>query len=186
MQNLVRFLEFVESFIKISDKSSKVQNKKTEIVKSISLSLSCRSIRNWSYIHLKTSSITAVTAVSLSMSSSLSSMMQSYIHIHFDYSDFTVFIFKVIEVSMTQIKRIRRAYIIIDMITAFIDERSFKLNNYHAKQLIKYLYQHLTVYQDEMISFLFDKFSIIINQSTVFKLLVTWKWSKKLIKCMII
>jgi len=37
MQNLVRFLEFAESLIKISGKSSKVQNKKTEIVKSTSL-----------------------------------------------------------------------------------------------------------------------------------------------------
>ncbi len=31
MQNLYRFLEFVKSFIKISEKSSKVQNKKTEL-----------------------------------------------------------------------------------------------------------------------------------------------------------
>jgi len=47
----------------------------------------------------------------------------------------------------------RRSYIIIDMITAFtdIDERFFKLSDYHAEQLIEYLHQHLTVYQDEMI-----------------------------------
>ncbi len=38
MHNLCRFFEFVESFIKISEKSLKMQNKKTEIVKSISLS----------------------------------------------------------------------------------------------------------------------------------------------------
>ncbi len=118
------------------------------------------------------------------MSSSLSSTMQSRIRVHFDHSDFTVFIFKIIEVSMTQIKRIKRAYIIIDMIIAFIDERSFKLSDYHAEQFIEYLHQWFTVYQDEMIWFLFDEFSIVIDQSIVFKLLVTWKWSKKLIKRM--
>jgi len=85
------------------------------------------------------------------MSSPLSSAMRSRIHVHFDHSDFTVFISKVIEVSMIQIRRIRRAYIVIDMITAFIDERSFKLSDYHAEQLIEYLHQRLTVYQDEMI-----------------------------------
>jgi len=85
------------------------------------------------------------------MSSSLSSAMQSRIRIHFDRSDFTAFISKVIEVSMTQIRRIRRAYIIIDTITAFIDERSFKLSDYHAEQLIEYLHQRLTVYQNEII-----------------------------------
>jgi len=85
------------------------------------------------------------------MPPSLSSVMQSHIHIHFDCSDFTAFISKVIEVSMTQIRRIRRAYIIIDMITAFIDERSLKLSDYYAEQLIEYLHQHLTVYQNEMI-----------------------------------
>jgi len=85
------------------------------------------------------------------MSSSLSSAMQSCIRIHFNHSDFTAFISKVIEVSMTQIRRIRRAYIIIDMITAFIDERSLKLSDYHAEQLIEYLHQRFTVYQNEMI-----------------------------------
>ncbi len=87
------------------------------------------------------------------MSSSLLSATQSHIHIHFDHSDFTVFIFKVIEVSVTQIRKMRRSYIIIDMITAFtdIDERSFKLSDYHAEQLIEYLHQRLIVYQDEMI-----------------------------------
>ncbi len=39
MQNLVRFLGFAESPTKISGKSPKVQNKKTEIVKSTSLPL---------------------------------------------------------------------------------------------------------------------------------------------------
>ncbi len=39
LRNLVRFLGFAESPTKISGKSSKVQNKKTEIVKSISLPL---------------------------------------------------------------------------------------------------------------------------------------------------
>ena len=77
--------------------------------------------------------------------------MRSRIRIYFDRSDFTAFISKVIEVSMTQIRRIRRAYIVIDMITAFIDERSFKLSDYHAEQLIEYLHQRLTVYQNEMI-----------------------------------
>ena len=54
---------------------------------------------------------------------------------------------------MTQIRKMRRSYIIIDMITAFtdIDERSFKLSDYHAEQLIEYLHQRLIVYQDEMI-----------------------------------
>ncbi len=37
------------------------------------------------------------------------------------------------------------------MITAFIDERSLKLSDYYAEQLIEYLHQHLTVYQNEMI-----------------------------------
>jgi len=37
MQNLVRFLGFAESPTKISGKSPKVQNKKTEIVKSTPL-----------------------------------------------------------------------------------------------------------------------------------------------------
>jgi len=74
------------------------------------------------------------------MSSSLSSAMQSCICIHFDHSDFTVFISKVIEVSLTQIRKMRRAYIVIDIITAFINERSFKLSNYHAEQLIEYLH----------------------------------------------
>ncbi len=37
LRNLYCFLEFVESLTKISGKSSKVQNKKTEIVKSILL-----------------------------------------------------------------------------------------------------------------------------------------------------
>ncbi len=120
------------------------------------------------------------------MSSSLSSAMQSRIRIHFDRSDFTAFISKVIEVSMTQIRRIRRAYIIIDTITAFIDERSFKLSDYHAEQLIEYLHQRLTVYQNEIIWFLFDEFNIIIDVSNVCKLLVKRKWSKKLVKCMMI
>ena len=66
--------------------------------------------------------------------------MQSCICIHFDHSDFTVFISKVIEVSLTQIRKMRRAYIVIDIITAFINERSFKLSNYHAEQLIEYLH----------------------------------------------
>ncbi len=107
----------------------------------------------------------------------------SCICIHFDHSDFTVFIFKIIKVSLSQIRKIRRAYIIINMITAFVDERSFKLSDYHAEQLIEYQHQWFTVYQDEMIWFLFDEFSIVINQSTVFRLLVMRKWSKKLIKC---
>jgi len=85
------------------------------------------------------------------MPPSLPSAMRSRIRIYFDRSDFTAFISKVIEVSMTQIRRIRRAYIVIDMITAFIDERSFKLSDYHAEQLIEYLHQRLTVYQNEMI-----------------------------------
>jgi len=85
------------------------------------------------------------------MLSSLSSAMRSRIRVHFDHSDFTAFISKVIEVSMTQIRRIRRAYIVIDMITAFIGKKSFKLRDYHAEQLIKYLHQRFTVYQDEMI-----------------------------------
>ncbi len=117
------------------------------------------------------------------MSSSLSSAIRSRIRVHFDHSDFTVFISKVIEVSMIQIRRIRRAYIVIDMITAFIGERSFKLSDYHAEQLIEYLHQRFTVYQDEMIWFLFDEFSIVIDQSTVLRLLIMQKWSKKLIKC---
>jgi len=85
------------------------------------------------------------------MPPSLSSAMRSHIHIHFDRSDFTVFISKVIEVSLTQIRKMRRAYIIIDIVTAFIGERSFKLSDYHAEQLIEYLHQRLTVYQNEMI-----------------------------------
>ncbi len=116
------------------------------------------------------------------MPPSLPSAMRSRIRIYFDRSDFTAFISKVIEVSMTQIRRIRRAYIVIDMITAFIDERSFKLSDYHAEQLIEYLHQRLTVYQNEMIWFLFDEFNIIINVSNVCRLLVKRKWSKKLVK----
>jgi len=85
------------------------------------------------------------------MPPSLPSVMRSRIRVHFDRSDFTAFISKVIEVSMTQIRRIRRAYIVIDTITAFIGERSFKLSDYHAEQLIEYLHQQLTVYQDEII-----------------------------------
>jgi hypothetical protein len=81
----------------------------------------------------------------------LLSAMRSRIRIHFDRSDFTAFIFKVIEVSVTQIRKMRRSYIIIDTVTAFLDERSFKLSDYHAEQLIEYLHQRLTVYQDEMI-----------------------------------
>ena len=151
--------------------------------------LSCHSIKNWSYTHLKTSFITAVTAVTAIiavnlMSLSLFSAMQSCIHVHFNHSNFTVFIFKVIEVNVIQIRKMRRSYIIINIITASLDERSFKLSDYHAEQLIEYLHQRLTVYQDEMIWFLFNEFSIVIDQSIVFKLLVTWKWSKKLIKHM--
>jgi len=85
------------------------------------------------------------------MSSSLFSAMRSRIRIHFDHSDFTAFISKVIEVSLSQIRKMRRAYIVIDMIIAFVGERSFKLSDYHAEQLIEYLHQRLTVYQDEMI-----------------------------------
>ncbi len=77
--------------------------------------------------------------------------MQSRIRIHFDHSDFTVFISKVIEVSLSHIRKMRRAYIIIDIVAAFKDERSFKLSDYHAEQLIEYLHQRLTVYQNEMI-----------------------------------
>ncbi len=108
--------------------------------------------------------------------------MRSRIRIHFDRSDFTAFISKVIEVSLPQIRKMRRAYIVIDTITASVGERSSKLSDYHAEQLIEYLHQRLTVYQDEMIWFLFDEFSIVIDQSTVFRLLVTRKWSKKLVK----
>jgi len=61
------------------------------------------------------------------------------------------------------------------MITAFIGERSFKLSDYHAEQLIEYLHQRFTVYQDEMIWFLFDEFSIVIDQSTVLRLLIMQK-----------
>ncbi len=116
------------------------------------------------------------------MLSSLLSVMQSRIRIHFDHSDFTVFISKVIEVSLSHIRKMRRAYIIIDIVAAFKDERSFKLSDYHAEQLIEYLHQRLTVYQNEMIWFLFDEFNIIIDVSNVCRLLVKWKWSKKLVK----
>jgi len=85
------------------------------------------------------------------MSLSLFSAMQSCIHVHFNHSNFTVFIFKVIEVNVIQIRKMRRSYIIINIITASLDERSFKLSDYHAEQLIEYLHQRLTVYQDEMI-----------------------------------
>jgi hypothetical protein len=81
----------------------------------------------------------------------LFSAMRSRIRIHFDRSDFTAFISKVIEVSLPQIRKMRRSYIVIGTITAFIDERSFKLSDYHAEQLIEYLHQHFTVYQNEMI-----------------------------------
>jgi len=81
----------------------------------------------------------------------LSSAMRSRIRIHFDRSDFTAFISKVIEVSVTQIRKMRRAYIVIDIVTAFIDERSVKLSDYHAEQLIEYLHERLTVYQNKMI-----------------------------------
>ncbi len=71
----------------------------------------------------------------------------------------------------------RKAYIIINIITAFIDERFFKLSDYHAKQLIKYLHQRFTVYQNEKICFLFDEFNIIIDVSkcNIYKLLVKRK-----------
>ncbi len=113
----------------------------------------------------------------------LSSAMRSRIRIHFDRSDFTAFISKVIEVSVTQIRKMRRAYIVIDIVTAFIDERSVKLSDYHAEQLIEYLHERLTVYQNKMIWFLFDEFNIIIDVSNLCRLLVTRKWSKKLVKC---
>jgi len=103
----------------------------------------------------------------------LPSAMRSRIRIHFDHSDFTAFISKAIEVSLPQIRKMRRAYIVIGTITASVGERPSKLSDYHAEQLIEYLHQRLTVYQDEMIWFLFDEFSIVIDQSTVFRLLVT-------------
>ncbi len=115
----------------------------------------------------------------------LSSAMRSRIRIHFDRLDFTAFISKVIEVSVTQIRKMRRAYIVIDIVTAFIDERSVKLSDYHAEQLIEYLHERLIVYQNKMIWFLFDEFNIIIDVSNLCRLLVTRKWSKKLVKCTI-
>ncbi len=77
--------------------------------------------------------------------------MLSRIRIHFDRSDSTAFISKAIGVSLTQIRKMRRSYIAIGTVTAFIGGRSSKLRDYHAEQLIEYLHQRLTVYQDEMI-----------------------------------
>jgi len=112
----------------------------------------------------------------------LPSAMRSRIRIHFDRSDSTAFISKAIGVSLPQIRKMRRAYIATGTITASVGGRPSKLSDYHAEQLIEYLHQRLTAYQDEMVWFLFDEFSIVIDQSTVFRLLVTRKWSKKLVK----
>jgi transposase len=81
----------------------------------------------------------------------LPSGMRSRIRIHFDRSDSTAFISKAIEVSLTQIRKMRRSYIVIDTVTASVGGRPSKLSDYHTEQLIKYLHQRLTVYQDEMI-----------------------------------
>jgi len=83
---------------------------------------------------------------------------------------------------MAQIRRIRRAYIATGTVTASIGGRPSKLSDYHAEQLIGYLHQRPTAYQDEMIWFLFDEFSIVIDQSNISRLLATRKWIKKLAK----
>ncbi len=108
--------------------------------------------------------------------------MRSRIRIHFDRSDSTAFISKATEVSLAQIRKMRREYIATGTVTASIGGRPPKLSDYHAEQLIGYLHQRPTAYQDEMAWFLFDEFNIIIDVSNICRLLARRKWSKKLAK----
>jgi len=105
----------------------------------------------------------------------LPSAMRSRIRFHFDRTDSTAFIAKATGVSMAQIRKMRRSYIATGTITVSIGGRPPKLSDYHAEQLIEYLHQRPLAYQDEMSWFLFDEFSIIIDQSNIFRLLVTRK-----------
>ncbi len=59
-------------------------------------------------------------------------------------------------------------------------DRSKILSEYHAQKLLDFLSQRLIIYQNDMIWFLYNKFNIIISQSTISKVLKQAKYSRKI------
>ena len=56
------------------------------------------------------------------------------------------------------------------------------LSDYHAEQLLQYLDQRPTAYQDEMVWFLYDEFELVVDRSTISRFLTARRWSKKIAK----
>ena len=112
----------------------------------------------------------------------ISSALRTRIRDHLDRKDSTAVIHQATGVSVSTINRIRKAYRDTGSVMAFTPGRPQALSNYHAEQLMEYLNQRPTAYQDEMVWFLFDEFGILVDQSTISRALSRRHWSRKVVK----
>ena len=65
--------------------------------------------------------------------------LRTGIRIHIDRNDFTIFIHQTTDVNVSIINKIRKNYRDTDSVMVFSVDRFETLNDYHAKQLLKYL-----------------------------------------------
>lgn len=119
------------------------------------------------------------------MPSPFSDSLRNSIKIHFERKDSTKFISKATGVNVRQIQKMRKSWTQYGDVVApklTIGHRPRKLTEFHEEELLKYLEEKPTAYLDEISWFLFDEFSISIDESSIGKCLKRLGWSRKSVK----